>query len=245
MAVATAVRPALIQCSAVTVVHGAGEAAVRALAGVDFEVREGERVGLLGPSGSGKTTLLHVLGGLVSPSSGTVAWRGEELAGLDRVARRQGPVNGIAYVFQGSNLLPNLDARENVAFAILAAQRHHQDSRPGGRNGTGSPEAPEDYLALVGLDGKAQSLPADLSGGEQQRVAIARALAQQPELLLCDEPTGHLDSDTGARVLDLIEAAREMFGFAMVVATHDPAVGSRSDRTVELADGLVHKGVSA
>jgi putative ABC transport system ATP-binding protein len=239
MAVATAVRPALVDCSGVTVVHGAGEAAVRALAGVDFEVREGEHVGLLGPSGSGKTTLLHVLGGLVPPSTGIVAWRGEELADLDQAARRQGPVNGIAYVFQGSNLLPNLDARENIAFAILTAERRGQASPRGGRNGTGTPEAPEDYLALVGLEAKARSLPADLSGGEQQRVAIARALAQQPELLLCDEPTGHLDSDTGARVLDLIDAAREMFGFAMVVATHDPGVGGRAGRTVELADGLV------
>jgi len=241
-AVATAVRPALIECSGVTVVHGAGDAAVRALAGVDFAVRDGERVGLLGPSGSGKTTLLHVLGGLVPPSSGTVAWRGEELSSLDRAARRQGPVNGIAYVFQGSNLLPNLDARENIAFAILAARRQRRDAPTRAGNGSGTPEAPEDYLALVGLEGKARSLPADLSGGEQQRVAIARALAQRPDLLLCDEPTGHLDSDTGARVLDLIEGAREMFGFAMVVATHDPAVGARSDRTVELADGLVRRG---
>ena len=111
--------------------------------------------------------------------------------------------------------------------AAAAAERHR------------NPRSPEDYLALVGLEAKARSLPADLSGGEQQRVAIARALAQQPELLLCDEPTGHLDSDTGARVLDLIDAAREMFGFAMVIATHDPAVAARADRTVELADGLV------
>jgi putative ABC transport system ATP-binding protein len=240
MAVATAVRPALVHCSGITVVHGAGEAAVRALAGVDFEVREGEHVGLLGPSGSGKTTLLHVIGGLVPPSTGIVAWRGEELADLDQAARRQGPVNGIAYVFQGSNLLPNLDARENVAFAILTAERRGEAS-PRGRNGTGTPEAPEDYLALVGLEAKAGSLPADLSGGEQQRVAIARALAQQPQLLLCDEPTGHLDSDTGARVLDLIDAAREMFGFAMVVATHDPRVGGRAGRIVQLADGLVRR----
>jgi putative ABC transport system ATP-binding protein len=227
----------------VTVVHGAGEAAVRALVGIDFEVRDGERVGLLGPSGSGKTTLLHVIGGLVPATAGTVSWRGKALGGLDEAARRQGPGKGIAYVFQGSNLLPNLDARENIAFAILAARRNGRDPPPRGRNGSGTPEAPEDYLALVGVEGKATSLPADLSGGEQQRVAIARALSQQPELLLCDEPTGHLDSDTGARVLDLIEAAREMFGFAMVVATHDSAVGGRTDRVVELADGIVSGGV--
>jgi putative ABC transport system ATP-binding protein len=233
----------LIECRGVTVVHGAGETAVRALAGVDFEIREGEHCGLVGPSGSGKTTLLHVLGGLVAPASGTVTWRGEELASLDRVARRKGPVKGIAYVFQGANLLPNLDVRENIAFAILAA-RQSQDA-PQSRNGTGTPESPTDFLALVGLDGKAGALPSDLSGGEQQRVAIARALAQRPELLLCDEPTGHLDSDTGRRVLDLIESVREMFGFAIVTATHDPSVAERADRTVELADGAVRVGEPA
>jgi putative ABC transport system ATP-binding protein len=208
---------------------------------VDFDVREGESVGLLGPSGSGKTTLLHVLGGLVSPTAGSVTWRDEELASLDRAARGHRAVHGIAYVFQGSNLLPNLDAGENIAFAILAARRREGGRRRPADNGTGVPEAPEDYLALVGLEQKARALPGHLSGGEQQRVAIARALAQGPELLLCDEPTGHLDSDTGRRVLDLIESAREMFGFALVVATHDPAVGSRAGRTIRLRDGIVQE----
>jgi putative ABC transport system ATP-binding protein len=160
-------------------------------------------------------------------------WRGEPLARLDRTARGRGPKQRIAYVFQGANLLPNLDARENIAFATMT------------NGGSGASEAPDDYLALVGLDGKARALPAELSGGEQQRVAIARALAQRPELLLCDEPTGHLDSDTGRRVLDLIDAVREMFGFTIVVATHDPTVGGRTDRTVELADGVLHSGVAA
>jgi putative ABC transport system ATP-binding protein len=239
MTVATVESGILASCRGVTVVHGEGEAAVRALDGVDFEVREGESVGLLGRSGSGKTTLLHVLGGLVVPSSGSVHWREEELATLDRAARGRGAAHPIAYVFQGSNLLPNLDAGENIAFAILAARhRDGQRSRPGG-NGTGTPEEPEDYLALVGLEQKARALPGHLSGGEQQRVAIARALAQDPELLLCDEPTGHLDSDTGGRILDLIVTAREMFGFGLVIATHDPAVGRRAARSVTLADGRV------
>jgi putative ABC transport system ATP-binding protein len=235
--VAAVERGTLARCRGVTVVHGEGEAAVRALDGVDFDVREGESIGLLGPSGSGKTTLLHVIGGLVAPTSGSVAWRGEELATLDRAARGHGAVHGIAYVFQGSNLLPNLDAGENIAFATLVA-RHRGDGRrtPAGN---GAPQEPEDYLALVGLEQKARAMPGHLSGGEQQRVAIARALAQDPELLLCDEPTGHLDSDTGVRILDLIDAAREMFGFALVIATHDPSVGRRADRSVTLADGRV------
>jgi putative ABC transport system ATP-binding protein len=237
MTVAAVERGTLASCRGVTVVHGEGEAAVRALDGVELDVREGESIGLLGPSGSGKTTLLHVIGGLVAPTSGSVAWRGEELATLDRAARGHGAVHGIAYVFQGSNLLPNLDAGENIAFATLAA-RHRGD---GGRKpaGNGAPQEPEDYLALVGLEQKARAMPGHLSGGEQQRVAIARALAQEPELLLCDEPTGHLDSDTGVRILDLIEAAREMFGFALVIATHDPSVGRRADRSISLADGRV------
>ncbi|MGZ6299788.1 MAG: ATP-binding cassette domain-containing protein, partial [Candidatus Limnocylindria bacterium] len=107
------------------------------------------------------------------------------------------------------------------------------------RNGSGVPQTPDDYLALVGLARKAEALPSELSGGEQQRVAIARALAQSPELLLCDEPTGHLDSDTGHRILDLIEAVRRMFGFAMVIATHDASVAARADRTIELSDGVL------
>ena len=229
----------------ISVEHGHGETAVHALSGIDFGISDGERIGLLGPSGSGKTTLLHVLGGLVAPTEGMVEWRGDELLTLDSTTRAGLPPKPIAYVFQGSNLLAHLDARENIAFAILAARRRTQERSRAERNGTGTPSSPEDYLALVGLERKAPALPADLSDGEQQRVAIARALAQRPELLLCDEPTGHLDSDTGKRVLDLIEAARDAFGFAMVVATHDPAVAARADRTVQLADGALQDRVAA
>ena len=242
MSVATAAGQALISCKGLGVVHGRGETAVHALTGVDLEIRDGESLALLGPSGSGKTTLLHVIGGLIPPSSGTVSWRGEELTGLDRAARGRAPAEGISFVFQGANLLPNLDAGENIEFAILATGKDRHAPTPRARNGFGTPRTPEEFLALVGLEKKARSLPADLSGGEQQRVAIARALAQQPELLLCDEPTGHLDSDTGKRVLDLIEAARDMLASAMVVATHDPAVAGRADRTIELEYGVLRPG---
>ena len=215
--------------------HGQGETAVQALAGLDLEIREGETIGLLGPSGSGKTTLLHVLGGLVPVSSGEVTSRGKELATLDRAARQREHAINIAFVFQGANLLPSLNARENIAFAILSSGR--VDRQSARRNGSGIPETPDDFLTLVGLRQKAEALPSELSGGEQQRVAIARALAQGPELLLCDEPTGHLDSDTGQRVLDLIDAVRKMFGFAMVTATHDPSVAQRAERIVVLDHG--------
>jgi putative ABC transport system ATP-binding protein len=240
MSLAAPPRDELISCEAVTVVHGQGEAAVRALTDIDLQVRAGEAIGLLGPSGSGKTTLLHVLGGLFSPSAGNVYWRQRKLPTLDRSARHLRGERRIALVFQGANLLEHLDARENIAFAMLAATE--SGYRPDERNGTGVPKSPDDYLALVGLADKAEALPSELSGGEQQRAAIARALAQAPELLLCDEPTGHLDSDTGERVLDLIDAARKMFGFAMVTATHDPNVAERAERIIVLADGALHEG---
>ena len=221
-------REALAACRGVTVVYGSGESATKALDGVDLELAPGERLALLGRSGSGKTTLLHVLGGLVEPSRGTAEWRGRPLASLDAAARGAVRAHGIAYVFQGANLLPHFTAFENVAFAAALA------------GGEVDPAlAPLALLALVGLEAKADHLPAELSGGEAQRVALARALAQQPDLLLCDEPTGHLDSDTGERVLDLVEALQRELGFALVVATHDADVAARLPRSLQLHDGVV------
>lgn len=225
MGVATA---SLARCRNVTVVYGADEATVHALVDASLEVPPSERLALLGRSGSGKTTLLHVLGGLVEPSEGTVEWREQPLTSLDRALRGAARTRGIAYVFQGANLIPHLTAFENVAFAaqLAAAEsvaRFH----------------PQALLELVGLDAKGDHLPSELSGGEAQRVAIARALAQQPDLLLCDEPTGHLDSSTAERVLDLIEALQREFRFALVVATHDVDVAARLERAVELEDGVI------
>ena len=210
----------LAACRSVSVHFGA----TTALAEADLEVRPRERVALVGRSGSGKTTLLHALGGLVAPTSGTVEWKGQPLTALDTATRASVRRHGLAYVFQGANLLPHFSAAENVGFAAHLAQT------AGG---------PLELLELVGLAKKADHLAAELSGGEQQRVAIARALAQRPELLLCDEPTGHLDSDTAERVLDLLDAVQRELGLAIVVATHDAAVASRFDRVVELADGRV------
>jgi ABC-type lipoprotein export system ATPase subunit len=224
-----ATRAALALCRAVSVVYGEGPAKVTALHEVDLLIEAGESLALRGRSGSGKTTLLHVLGGLVEPTSGVVEWQGQPLSSLDVAARTQVRARGIAYVFQSANLLPHFTAFENVAFAIDA-------SNDGERKERFSPLA---LLELVGLAGKADSLPAELSGGEAQRIAIARALAQEPKLLLCDEPTGHLDSDTGDRVLSLIEALHREFGFALVTATHDPDVAARLERELELHDGHV------
>jgi len=212
-------------CIDVDVVYGDGDAAVHALDDVSIEIDPGESVALLGRSGSGKTTLLHVLGGLVEPSAGRVEWHGRQLSSIDHTARGAMRAHGIGYVFQGANLLPHFTAFENVAFSAVLADA--------------VVDSATDLLALVGLGEKLDHLPAELSGGESQRVAIARALVREPELLLCDEPTGHLDSDTGERVLDLIGALQGEFGFALVVATHDPDVAARYGRELELEDGAV------
>jgi ABC-type lipoprotein export system ATPase subunit len=236
MSTANAVKAptSLIACQGVTVSYGRATTLVTALSDVALSVDAGERVALWGRSGSGKTTLLHVIGGLVLPSEGRVMWRGQELSSLDDAARGRARARGIAYVFQGSNLLSHFTAFENVAFARLTSAE-----RAAGPAAEHSERSPEDLLELVGLAGKADALPSELSGGEAQRVAIARALAQSPELLLCDEPTGHLDSDTAERVLDLIEALQREFSFALVIATHDAAVAARAGRVVELSDGRV------
>jgi lipoprotein-releasing system ATP-binding protein len=223
----------LSACQQVSVAYESGAAEVRALDHVDVEVEIADSLALLGRSGSGKTTLLHVLGGLVEPTEGDVLWRGRPLVSLDRAIRSGLGAPGIAYVFQGSNLLPYFTAFENVAFAALLSGEAE------------SALTPVALLELVGLTAKADHLPAELSAGEAQRVAIARALGQSPALLLCDEPTGHLDSDTSERVLDLIDALQREFGFALVVATHDVDVAARLERSLELHDGRILAGEPA
>ncbi len=221
----------LIACEHVSVSYGEGRAGVTALDAVELAVEPGEKLALWGRSGSGKTTVLHALGGLVAPSEGRVLWKGRDLSSLDAGARGRARARGIAYVFQGSNLLPHFTAFENVAFACAVS------AQPDASITMSVENTPEQLLELVGLGSKLDALPGELSGGEAQRVAIARALAQQPELLLCDEPTGHLDSDTAERVLDLIEGLQREFGFALVTATHDAGVAARAERIVELING--------
>ena len=220
----------LMACRRVTVVHGRGPVQVQALCDVDLELAERERVALFGASGSGKTTLLHVLAGLIVPDRGQVSWRGSPMPSLQAAAHRRGA--GAALVFQNANLLPTFTAAENVAFAALAAD-------PRAAAAGGADHLAAELLELVGLNEKRDALPGELSGGEAQRVALARSLAQRPEVLLCDEPTGHLDSDTARRVLDLVDALHDEFGFAQVTATHDADVAARYTRSVGLADGRI------
>jgi putative ABC transport system ATP-binding protein len=217
----------LVRCDGVSVTVGRRETEVLALHDVSLTVHPNEALVLWGRSGSGKSTLLHVLGGLLSPTAGTVRWA--------TTTRGLRPA-GVASVFQSPNLLPHLTAFENIAFAWRMAAANDDTRR---RAAEAEPVQPLRLLRLVGLEGKAESLPSELSGGEAQRIAVARALAQRPTLLLCDEPTGHLDSDTGGRVLDLIEALRTTFGFALVLATHDAQIAARLPRAVELLDGRI------
>jgi ABC-type lipoprotein export system ATPase subunit len=220
----------LMACRRVTVLHGYGAAQIVALCDVDLELAEGERVALFGASGSGKTTLLHVLAGLIVPDRGEVSWQGSAMPSLQAAAHRRGA--GAALVFQNANLLPTFTAAENVAFAALAAGPD--------RLGVGDADrVAAELLERVDLGAKRDALPGELSGGEAQRVALARALAQRPQVLLCDEPTGHLDSETARRVLDLVDALHDEFGFAQVTATHDADVAARYRRAVGLADGRV------
>ena len=201
-----------------------GEVDVRALRGVDFHLGAGELVVLLGASGSGKSTLLNILGGLDTPSTGTLTYRDHALTDADEGQLTRYRREHVGFVFQFYNLIPSLTAYENVALVTEIAT---------------DPMDPADALGLVGLRERMDHFPAQLSGGEQQRVAIARAVAKRPQLLLCDEPTGALDYTTGKLVLDVLARVNESLGTATAVITHNAAIAAMADRVVTLADGLV------
>ena len=205
-------------------VYGEGSAAVTALAGVDFDLFAGELIVLLGASGSGKSTLLNQLGGLDSPTGGTLLYRGSNLAGFDEAALTSFRRDAVGFVFQAYNLIPSLTARENVALITEICRE---------------PMRPEEALALVDLADRMDHFPAQLSGGEQQRVAIARAIAKRPEVLLCDEPTGALDVRTGITVLEAIERINRELGTLAVIITHNAILADMADRVFTLSDGRI------
>ena len=210
----------------ITKTYDMGDVHVQALRGVDLDLYESEFVVLLGPSGSGKSTLVNILGGLDTPSDGKVFFRDEDLTLIsDRdvtLYRR----NHVGFVFQFYNLIPSLTARENVALVTEIAN---------------DPLDPHDALALVGLGDRANHFPAQMSGGEQQRVAIARAVAKRPDVLLCDEPTGALDSETGVVVLDALETVNKDLGTLTVVITHNASIAGLADRVIYFADGNISR----
>ena len=205
-----------------TKVYLAGEVPVQALRGVTFDVDAGEFVVMLGPSGSGKSTLLNILGGLDVPTSGSVRWRDHDLSHASEKELTRYRREHVGFVFQFYNLIPSLTARENVELVT--------DLVP-------NPMTPEDALNIVGLSARLDHFPAQLSGGEQQRVAIARALAKRPECLLCDEPTGALDIETGRLVLEALARANEELATTTIVITHNATIAEMAHRVLKLADG--------
>lgn len=217
-------RTPLFEARGVTKVYVTGEIEVRALDGIDLKLYEGELVVLLGASGSGKSTLLNILGGLDAPTSGTLTYRGGDLAEADENGLTRFRRDSVGFIFQFYNLIPSLTGRENVALITDIAR---------------DPMTPEESLALVGLASRMDHFPSQMSGGEQQRVAIARAIAKRPEVLLCDEPTGALDVKTGIAVLEAIERVNLELGTLTVVITHNAVIAEMADRVIHLSDGHI------
>ncbi len=222
----TAPPEIVFAASGVTKIYDMGEVQVHALRGVDLELYAGELVVLLGPSGSGKSTLLNILGGLDTATAGQVFYRGMDLTAAKERELTEYRRFHVGFVFQFYNLIPSLTAQENVAVVTEIAE----DPMPAG-----------DALALVGLAERRDHFPAQLSGGEQQRVAIARAIAKNPSVLLCDEPTGALDSATGIVVLEAIERINRELGTTTAVITHNADIAEMANRVVHLMDGRISR----
>ena len=205
-------------------VYGMGEVEVHALRSVDLDVRRGELLVMLGASGSGKSTLLNILGGLDVPTSGAVLFEGQDLATADEKERTRYRREQVGFVFQFYNLIPSLTARENVALVTDIAA---------------DPMPAEEALERAGLGERLDHFPSQLSGGEQQRVAIARAIAKRPAILLCDEPTGALDYETGKIVLDALSQVNRELQTTIIIITHNAAIGSMGDRVIRLSSGHI------
>jgi putative ABC transport system ATP-binding protein len=201
-----------------------GDVEVRALRDVDLDIYEREFVVLLGPSGSGKSTLLNILGGLDAPTSGQARWRDHDLVGAGDAELTRYRREHVGFVFQFYNLIPSLTVLENVALVTEIADK---------------PLDPREALALVGLEQRLDHFPSQLSGGEQQRVAVARAVVKSPDVLLCDEPTGALDYETGKLVLAAIARVNERLGTTIIIITHNAAIAGLADRVLRLAGGRI------
>ena len=214
----------VFEARGVTKTYDMGEVQVQALRGADMDLFAGELMVLLGPSGSGKSTLLNILGGLDTATSGSVSYRGFDLThATDRELTRYRRLH-VGFVFQFYNLIPSLTARENVAAVTEIAT---------------NPMKPEEALELVGLDDRMNHFPSQLSGGQQQRVAIARAIAKRPSVLLCDEPTGALDWETGVVVLEAIETVNRELGTATALITHNADISGMASRVIHMSNGSI------
>jgi putative ABC transport system ATP-binding protein len=211
-----------------TKVYRTGDVTVHALRGVDADLHAGEVAVMLGPSGSGKSTLLNIVGGLDTATEGSVRFRDEELTRFSDRQLTRYRRNHVGFVFQFYNLVPSLTARENVALVTEIAR---------------NPMEPEEALTVVGLKDRIGHFPAQLSGGEQQRVAIARAIAKRPEVLLCDEPTGALDSKTGVLVLEALSSVNAEFGTTTAIITHNAEIRRMAHRVFTFSDGRIVEAV--
>ena len=204
--------------------QGGGEAEVHALRGIDLQLFRGEFVVMLGHSGSGKSTLLNIMGGLDTPTEGSVHYCGDEITDFTERQLTFYRRDHVGFIFQFYNLIPSLTARENVALVTDVAD---------------DPMTPDEALALVGLDHRLNHFPSQMSGGEQQRVAIARAIAKKPDVLLCDEPTGALDVQTGVAVLEAIDNVNRELGTTTAIITHNAVISDMAHRVIFLADGRI------
>ena len=218
-------RPVFI-AHGLTKVYGTSASPLFALKEIDLEIWQGEFLVLLGPSGSGKSTLLNILGGIDAPTSGSAKWRDHELTGASDFELTLYRRDHVGFVFQFYNLIPSLTALENVRLVAQIAKE---------------PMPPEAALDLVGLSGRLNHFPSQLSGGEQQRVAVARAIVKRPDILLCDEPTGALDADTGRLVLAAIAKVNSDLGTTTLVITHNSAISGMADRVLHLSSGRIAK----
>jgi putative ABC transport system ATP-binding protein len=218
--------PATFEIRGLTKVYRTGAGDVHALRGVDLRIEAGETIVLLGPSGSGKSTLLNILGGLDGATSGSAHFHGQNLCAASHAELTRYRRRSVGFIFQFFNLVPSLTARENVALITEIAA---------------NPMPPEEALARVGLSDRLDHFPAQLSGGQQQRVAVARAIAKRPELLLCDEPTGSLDSESGVQVLEaLVEVTRDVGATTMIVS-HNSDIAGLADRVIRFRDGQIQE----
>ncbi len=214
----------VLRAEAVTKVYHMGEVEVHALRGIDFAVPESQFLVLLGPSGSGKSTLLNIVGGLDLPTTGRVFYRQTEVTAVDEQELTAFRRRHVGFVFQFYNLIPSLTARENVELVTEIAEE---------------PLPASEALQIVGLKERTDHFPAQMSGGEQQRVAIARAIAKQPDVLLCDEPTGALDISTGTVVLEALERVNRELGTTVAIITHNASIARMGDRVLTMADGRI------
>ena len=225
----SAVATPLIRLNSVTKTYGQGRAAFQALKGIDLAIGEGEFVAVMGPSGSGKSTVMNIIGCLDTPSGGTYRFRGVHVERLDRDQRALLRRLYLGFVFQGYNLLARTSAQENVELPLVYRGEHAGARR----------EAAREALAQVGLDGWGHHTPAELSGGQQQRVAIARAIVTRPQVLLADEPTGNLDTNTSREIMDLIASLNRERGITVLMVTHEPDMAAYARRVVRFVDGRV------